>query len=214
MVVLMTSLLLAACSTTAPHGGSRTTQCVRDRAQLLALDEQQFDQDLTNGGGGWRAVANQPGCEAAAADLIRDYRQAHRNPPWILSWHEGQMRAFAGDYTQATALLRQARQPADQDDSFGWNPYVDATIAFLSRDRAAALEARSRLAAIAPVSGTPVTDGYITLQTTNGPTLSGPTVKIKWPPNLDVVDGLIRCFDQPYKVAYGGACRSPPGPLP
>jgi len=28
-----------------------------------------------------------------------------------------------------------------------------------------------------------------------------------WPPNLDVVGGLLRCFDEPYRKAYGEECR-------
>src|SRR4051794_36183667 len=55
----------------APVQAAATTGCYDDRAALLALDQKAFDQDLA---GGWRAVAASPGCELAAADLIRDYR--------------------------------------------------------------------------------------------------------------------------------------------
>lgn len=178
---------------------------VAERARLLALDQQQFDQDMSNGGGGWRALENRPGCERAAADLIRDFRKAHGNARGILSWHEGQLRAAAGDYEQAVPLLDQGREPGD---SVAWNLYADATIAFLRRDRAALLQARERLAAVQPDAGVVVTDGTITVQTPKGD-----TIKIKWPPNLEVVDALVRCFDKPYKAAYSdNACRAPAGP--
>jgi hypothetical protein len=31
----------------------------------------------------------------------------------------------------------------------------------------------------------------------------GRVVKFTWPPNLQVVDGFIKCFDRHYKIAYG-----------
>lgn len=67
--------------------------CRYDRAAVLTLDEQAFDQDMS---GGWRALSDR-GCEASAADLIRDYRAAHTLERAYLSyWHEGQLRADAG----------------------------------------------------------------------------------------------------------------------
>ena len=35
----------------------------------------------------------------------------------------------------------------------------------------------------------------------------GQKFKMRWPPNIDVVDGLIHCFDRSYDEAYGSACR-------
>src|SRR5688500_4273766 len=70
---------LAACSTVpAPD------KCAYDKDALLALDEHAFDQDLANGGGGWRKIGNIPGCELAAAELISDYRAKHRTSNSIL----------------------------------------------------------------------------------------------------------------------------------
>ncbi|HTB68163.1 MAG TPA: PDZ domain-containing protein [Steroidobacteraceae bacterium] len=181
-------------------------QCSYDRTQLLALDEERFDQDLENGG--WRGVAARPGCDSVAADLVRDYRESHGSRSGILYWHEGQLRALAGDYERATMLMEQSR---DADDpSGGWNVYVAATIAFLNRDRAALLEARARLAALRPTNGEQVQDGFISFRT-----VSGQMRRVRWPLNLDVVDGLVRCFDKPYRAAYGSECRSPdPAPAP
>jgi hypothetical protein len=99
--------------------------CAFDRAKMLALDEREFDQDFT---GGWRTLEREE-CWLIAADLIRDYRIAKSPNSKILFWHEGQMRAFAGQTEPAILLFETTREPVTSD-SFGWNLYVDATIAF------------------------------------------------------------------------------------
>ena len=33
--------------------------------------------------------------------------------------------------------------------------------------------------------------------------------EMTWPPNIDVIEGLLRCWDEPYRVAYGQECRQP-----
>jgi predicted NUDIX family NTP pyrophosphohydrolase len=181
--------------------GKAQSSCEYDRARLLALKEAQFDQDMA---GGWRALANRAGCELAAADLLRDYRKAHRNEAGLLVWHEAQLRAFAGQSREAIALMNKSRQPAKTDRA-GWNPYVDATIAFLRRDRPALEKARAKLASVPPPPGAdmpPVIDGYMELDFADGQKR-----KIRWPPNIDVVEGLLHCFDKPYVEAYRDECR-------
>lgn len=176
--------------------------CAHDRARLLALDENSFDQDFS---GGWRSIADKGDeCELVAADLLRDYRRLHKNDSTMLLWHEGQMRAFAGQYAQAIELMQRSRGPGEEDKG-GWKAYVDATVAFLGRDRAALETARQRLAALAPPSEEKlvIKDGYFELKTPDGQ-----TVKMRWPPNIDVVEGLQNCFDQPYKTAYAMECRT------
>src|SRR3546814_17902844 len=32
--------------------------------------------------------------------------------------------------------------------------------------------------------------------------------RFRWPPNIEVVDALVACFNKPYKEAYGPTCRS------
>ncbi len=54
--------------------------CHYDRAALMALDEDAFDQDMA---GGWRKL-EYDGCEAEAADLIRDWRVAHKAKGHVL----------------------------------------------------------------------------------------------------------------------------------
>ncbi len=168
---------------------------------MLALDEGRFDQDDA---GGWRSVAARPGCGLVAADLIRDYRQVRRNETTTLYWHEGQLRAMAGQAGAAIAAMERSRKPVDKDVG-GWNLYVEATIAFLRHDRGALDNARSKLAAVTPPTGTDmlkVKDGFVEV-----PTEDGKVVKIAWPPNLDVVNGLAQCFGKSYEVAYSSVCR-------
>lgn len=182
--------------------GTASSACAHDRARLLALDEHSFDQDFS---GGWRAIADKGDeCELVAADLLRDYRELHKNDSTMLLWHEGQMRAFAGQYTQAIELMRRSRGSGEEDKG-GWKAYVDATVAFLGRDEAALDSARKRLAALAPPPEEKlvIKDGYFEMKT-----LDGQSVKMRWPPNIEVVEGLQNCFDQPYKTAYAAECRT------
>ena len=164
--------------------------CAYDRDRMMALDQQAFDQDMK---GGWRVVAREPVCAIAAADLIRDYRESHRLSATILYWHEGQMRAEAGQYEAAIALFDRSREA--EPDPFGWNFYVDASIAFLRGYRPALLRARTALAALPRPENFEPRDS------------SGRRLIIAWPMNLNVVDGLIRCFGQSYAAAY--ACAAP-----
>lgn len=166
--------------------------CAYDRAAMLALDKNHFDQDLE---GGWRRLDNR-GCAAQAADLIRRYRERYGLTDSILYWHEGQLRAGIGQRTRAVRLFERSRRPGP--DSFGWNLYVDATLAFLHRDRRALLSARTALARLPRPDGFHPTD------------VNGNPIRLEWPPNLAVVDGLIACFGKPYKLAYAEACRGAP----
>ena len=187
--------LLAIALSAQPVPSTAPDSCVRNRDELLALGQQAFDQDLQ---GGWRAVSARHGCEIAAADLIRDYRAARGLTDTILFWHEGQLRAAAGQTDAAIRLFEQSRKPPS--DRFGWNPYVDATIAFLRGDRAALIAAREALAALPRPADFEPRDPQ------------GRPLQISWPMNLQVVDGLIACFGRSYKQAYARNCTaaSPP----
>ncbi len=161
--------------------------CQVDRGAMLALGMDAFDQDHQ---GGWRPLSERPGCKATAADLIRDYRAFMLDRIPILYWHEGQLRADLGQNEEAARLMdRTRRDPADERAPW-WNAYVDGTIAFLRGDRAALIAARDRLAAAARPADMPAGRA--------------------WPPNLAVVDGLVRCFGRPYREAYfSDACQRP-----
>lgn len=205
LILILSCTLIASYSHAAPPHTAAPAGCEHDRAGLLALDENRFDQDFT---GGWRTLAEKPACRLVAADLIRDYRLAHGNEAVLLYWHEAQLRAFAGQYKAAIDLMERSRHPADPRTA-DWNAYVDASIAFLRKDRPALDQARQKLASVpfpADKGLPPLKDGVLEL-----PMEDGKTMRVRWPANIDVVDGLVQCFDKPYEEAYGSACR-PPAP--
>jgi len=164
--------------------------CRVDNRAMMSLGIDAFDQAMD---GGWRELAQRPGCEERAADLIRTYRNFAQRRMGLLFWHEGQLRAGLGQAEAAIRLFEQSRDPAD---AVGWNHYVDATIAFLRADRAALVRARDALAALPPPPD---------LATWRGANGERP----RWPMNLDVVEALVRCFGRPYEEAYGSReCRA------
>lgn len=206
---LLLMALLSACA--ASHGANLAKasfgQCVtaQEKERLLALDENAFDQDLSGGGGGWRAIAAKEGCDIAAADIIRDYREKHASTGHVITWHEGQLRAMGGDDKAAIALFGKSRVPEEKNGR-GWNQYVDASIAFLEKDKPALMRARESLAGIPVPPNVALKDGVFEV-----PNNSGTPFKMRWPPNIDVVDGLIQCFEKGYRNAYGdAACRPAP----
>jgi hypothetical protein len=182
-------MIVALLLTLAAPGPAPAAPCAVDRTALLALDQQAFDQDLE---GGWRALAARRGCELAAADLIRDYRERRGSSATILFWHEGQLRALAGQAAPAMKLFALSRHP--EPVTMGWNLYVDATIAFLRHDRRALLAARAALARLPKPPGFAPRDP------------DGRLVPIAWPPNLNVVDGFVACFRKSYRQAYSPPC--------
>ena len=169
--------------------------CSYDLDAMLALDRQAFDQ---NKSGGWRPLAQKKGCEIATAELIREWRHHKRDHEGILYWHEGQMRAFGGDTQQAIALFELTYNPPELDGDFGWNYYVSGTIAFLARDRDRLKLAIEGLSAIPEPSNNTFTRP------------DGTVIRLSWPPNLDVLEALERCWERSYSEAYGTEeCRSP-----
>jgi hypothetical protein len=199
LTTLFSYVLAISCSVVHAQEAS-SKSCTFDRARLPALDEGQFDQDMS---GGWRALAATPGCTLAAADLLRDYREVHHTDSGMLFWHEAQMRAKAGQYPESIALMKRSYKPANLDKA-GWNPYVDATIAFLSRNREAFEQAKARLAAVEPLVAdgiSPIIDGYVEVDMADGS-----KTKFRWPLNIDVVERLGNCFNKPYAEAYADEC--------
>jgi hypothetical protein len=80
----------------------------------------------------------------------------------------------------------------------GFADYALGTVAFLQRDKPALLSARARLAAMPKPP--------VWIETASG-VIDGERVffSTPWPPNLNVLDGLLECFDRPYSEAY--SCR-------
>ncbi len=167
--------------------------CDVDRDAMLGLDFDAFDQTF---GSGWRLLAEEDGCSLAAADLIRAYIDKHQPEQRIITFHEAQMRAKGGETGRAIPLFRETRDPDDRNTAFGWNEYVDATIAFLEQDRGALEAARDRLAAIPKPANFSAVDRQ------------GNPVEIQWPPNMNVVDGFLACFDETYAIAYSECSRN------
>ena len=181
----------------------RLTNCGVDEARfeaLMALDPQGFDQDFS---GGWRPVGQEPGCERAAADLLIAYmdHSPNFNPdqPGVIGWHAGQMLAMSEETEQAIAYFDGARFGSAE-----WNLYVDATIAFLQRDRAAAEAARAELATLRP-SAEQIAARRQFLA--DNPDITMPEGFVDQPQNLGVVDRLLTCWDASYAAAYEGDCE-------
>ena len=168
---------------------------------MLLQDYGTFDQT----GRGWRWVDRQPGCEAAAADLIARYlvvEHAILSEPeaQMLRWHEGQIRAGLGQDAAALALFTTTHSPEDAPSALTWNAYVDATVAFVKKDRAALVAARALLAAAPAPADFDAMAAQYEQQTGRRP---------QWPPNLDVVDAMNTCFERSYRDAYADpACRT------
>jgi hypothetical protein len=206
-IVLAAAAVLSASSSEAqPTAGE---SCSVDRSAMLRLDPNTFDQDDSLG---WRKIGNRPECQSEAADLLAAYVQDNRaelDRRWLVpsfKWHEAQLRATGGDMKRAVGLMRESLKPEKGPDGASgwtefavpWNEYVKATIAFLNRDKRGLQRARARLAK----SPMPAEFAKIDTSQTGG-------VLPPWPQNLDVVDGLIACFEKPYKEAYGSAeCRA------
>lgn len=182
--------------------------CRYDEQAMLSLSEAAFDQGNGSAHGkvtGWRSVAADPKCRLAAAKLIQKYRDAHPNTGYLLAFHEGQEYAEAGDYRKAIPLIEHARTPKEVNLGPAWAPYVDATLAFLRHDRQGLIAARARLLDTRSTSMglPPAKAGYVEVPAAAGQ----PPIKIRWPPNIAVVDGLLVCFTKPYVDAYAHACR-------
>ncbi len=198
--MVLIHFLLTVSAAAAEPAGSAPASCAVDTRAMLQLDFRAFDQDMD---GGWRSVSTNPDCRSKAADLIRTYREFNIKPRLTtLYWHEAQLRAELGEIDAAVSLMALAKKESflhgrDQDD---WNAYVDATIAFLKGDHGELLAARKRLAEF-PL---PANYSYIG---TDGVSRTGRPPD--WPYNLDVVDGLLRCFGRSYAEAYGAGCRTP-----
>src|SRR5437016_917782 len=81
--------------------------CAVDTEAALKFAPARFDQDPK---GGWRPLGARPNCTAAAADLIAAYRKARwatltPSELHLNYWHEGQLRANAGQNDRAVPLL-------------------------------------------------------------------------------------------------------------
>jgi hypothetical protein len=164
--------------------------CQMDREKIVRLTFWEFDQDASRG---WRKIASRPGCERAAAELIRHYREKTGSKITTLYWHEGQLRANLGENRRAVQMFRKSLK---NDDILGWNYYALSTIAFVKRDRKALIENYEKLKVL------PVPQG----QTWIGDDGKKSDRPPEWPPNLHVVEAMVKCFGQTYRQVYSKGC--------
>ncbi len=196
---MLTFLLLSAAQLCDPDDPAITycepePDCTYNLEAMLRLDRAAFDQDIPNGG--WRRLSND-GCYEEAAELIREWRHQKRDHNSILYWHEGQMRAEAGQTQQAIALFELTRKSQDFDADFGWNHYVDGTIAFLNGDREALNRAIERLNLVPSPEGTSFTRA------------DGTVFELSWPPNMNVLVKFEQCWGRSYSEVYGAETCTP-----
>jgi hypothetical protein len=180
--------ILAALVGTSPPPPS----CSYNRAEMLNMDLDTFDQSDK----GWRSLLGEGDCDDSAVGLIKDYLTAHPDlsadqRPQLL-WHEGQLLAGSNHYDESLVVFRSIHETEES-----MRLYQAATIAFLQRDKTALLAARAALAALPEPPDFEAAAKIFREKT--GETLA-------WPENLNVVDGLIRCFSSSYRVAYGDKC--------
>lgn len=164
--------------------------CEASADAMLDMTFAAFDQ----GADGWRSLDSSLACSDHADDVLAEYRSRHGpglSPAntSLLTWHEAQVLAAQGDPVRSADLMREAAYPGEPQ----WQQlYREGSIAFLEGDMARLHLARDRLSRLPRDASLVVPDGK----------------PAAWPPNLDVLDGLISCFGKPYSVAY--ACRRPP----
>jgi hypothetical protein len=185
VLTLLSAAILLTALRPAPEPSSST--CAYDKSAMMGLSHNEFDQNPNKG---WRKIAVS-GCEEVAADLIRDWRTVHDSQDVILFWHEGQLRAIVGQYQSAIALFELSRKTEAEDRGWGWNIYVDGSIAFLQGDRKALKKAKRALINLPkPADLDRLVD------------INGNPVEIEWPLNLPVLEGFLRCWGQSYRQAY------------
>ena len=89
-------MILLSLLTSTILGQAAIPDCRQPDAAMLALPLHEFDQTPA----GWRSL-DAEGCEAVGADAIAEYREINRETLagedlGTLIWHEGQLRAAAG----------------------------------------------------------------------------------------------------------------------
>ena len=162
---MLSSLLVVAAATTAAGSCAVPPQEVEQQASLAYST---FDSQPPPHG--WRHLSA-IGCTDAAVSLLTSY--AARNLHGLaaadameLSFHIGQVLALAGRENESIAHFERSLGPGASRE---WRTYVEATLAFLRRDRAALQAARADYASVAPGSM-----------------------------RLRFIDGLVACPDEPY----------------
>jgi hypothetical protein len=160
-----------------PSFAACSEDLARAMTQALQMDYARFDQTPDEG---WRRLS-QRSCLVEAGQLIDLY--LHDKPGLSasqkanLSFHAGQVYAFADKNDEALKRFRSAIVNPSAPREFKWSEYVLATIAFLEHDADRLVENRNAIEDAA---------SYAPNRT-----------------NLEVVDRLIAGFGRSYKEALG-----------
>lgn len=197
------TVAIAACTQVPVKTQKAFNECVANPAPYLKMDWENFDQGASVDGRvwGWREVAEKPGCETAAADLVAMWTKekgATLDEPTrlIMTFHEGQIRAMGGDYVRAAALIEAGRDDWDKQPEGA--AYVDATLAFLRGDRRGMTEARKRMMAV------PQPAEFAELQKRYREQVG---FDLKWPLYIETVDKMIACWGKGYTGLPDGNCE-------
>jgi hypothetical protein len=172
---LAAAMLAASIATMDVQAHTPTRNCMvtdGERESMLRQDYQTFD--TASGARSWRALL-QSGCIREAVDMLEAYRARNGSRLTLeqrleLNFHIGQTLAFGGRDTDSLPYFESARADGASDE---WNAYVDATIAFIRKDRAQLEAARRRYLAAAS----------------------------REPMRVRIIDGLLMCLDKPYTQA-------------
>jgi len=164
-------------------------ECAHDREAVLALEFVAFDQTA---GSGWRPLY-EAGCYKEAAELVRDWGARHGQTQSIIPFHEAQLWGYAGRSDLAIPLFVQEFRKMAADASDPGRLYTEGNLAFLQRDRARLEAATAKLAALPR----PADWGTGRTVTADGK----PAQPLAWPPNLNILQAMLRCWNETYEVA-------------
>lgn len=204
-LAFMGTTILSSCAATENRPtAERFSACGADSDEhnrLMALSIDDFDQDMD---GGWRAVAYNDGCDDVAAFLLEDYIAIHDLSPddGLIFWHAGQTHAGSGNYSRAAEFFRPTFDDTLKpgEPHYDWTLYGRGTLAFIERDRVALERAISEYQDI-PVDEERIAAMKRFAEENN---VTFPEEAARKPLNLVALEGLLRCFDEPYSSAYGG----------
>jgi len=175
-------LLIGISTSDGAMAGSKCRLSASEKMQNARLTFDDFDQKGTTSTT-WRQLDSR-GCHAVAAEAAEDYlingpvlTASHKED---VLFHEAQSLALADKNSQAAQLVA-AAIPADRVNhgDLDWTTYLVGTWAFLVNDKVL-LDASANKMSVE----------------------SGPENAI----DAAVLRGLARCFNRPYRIAYG-SCR-------
>lgn len=164
-------------------------RCAHNREAILALEFVAFDQAQ---GSGWRPLY-EAGCYKEAAELVQDWAKKHPQAPSIIPFHLAQLWGYAGRSDLAIPMFEQIYRESTADAADPWQLYTEGNLAFLQRDRARLEAATTKLAALPQ----PPDWGARRVVMADG----SPAPPRPWPPNLNIMQAMLRCWDQTYEIA-------------